>query len=73
MIYVSIVFSPAVIGTPLLDDMAPTTVDYMISKIPLGRVGKPEEVAAVVNFLASDYASFVTGQCYDISGGRATY
>ena len=65
--------SPAVIGTPLLDDMAQTTVDYMISKIPLGRVGKPEEVAAVVNFLASDYASFVTGQCYDISGGRATY
>ena len=65
--------APAVIGTPLLDDMAPTTVDYMISKIPLGRVGKPEEVAAVVNFLASDLASFVTGQCYDISGGRATY
>ena len=65
--------SPAVIGTPLLDDMAPSTVEYMISKIPLGRVGKPEEVAAVVNFLASDLASFVTGQCYDISGGRATY
>ena len=65
--------APAVIGTPLLDDMAPSTVEYMISKIPLGRVGKPEEVAAVVNFLASDLASFVTGQCYDISGGRATY
>ena len=65
--------SPAVIGTPLLDDMAPSTVEYMISKIPLGRVGKPEEVAVVVNFLASDLASFVTGQCYDISGGRATY
>ena len=40
---------------------------------PMGRVGKPEEVAALVHFLASAEASFTTGQCYDISGGRATY
>ena len=65
--------SPAVIHTPILDGMARTTVDYMIGKIPMGRVGTVEEVAALVHFLASPEASFTTGQCYDISGGRATY
>jgi 2-dehydro-3-deoxy-L-rhamnonate dehydrogenase (NAD+) len=65
--------SPAVIRTPILDGMAQSTVDYMIGKIPMGRVGTVEEVAALVHFLASADASFTTGQCYDISGGRATY
>jgi 2-dehydro-3-deoxy-L-rhamnonate dehydrogenase (NAD+) len=65
--------SPAVIRTPILDGMAKSTVDYMLSKIPMGRPGTPEEVAALVHYLASREASFTTGQCYDISGGRATY
>lgn len=65
--------SPAVIRTPILEGMSPSTVEYMIGKIPMGRVGTVEEVAALVHFLASPEASFTTGQCYDISGGRATY
>ncbi len=65
--------SPAVIHTPILDGLPQSTVDYMVARIPMGRTGKPEEVAALVHFLASAEASFTTGQCYDISGGRATY
>jgi 2-dehydro-3-deoxy-L-rhamnonate dehydrogenase (NAD+) len=65
--------SPAVIQTPILDQLNQEQINMMLSKIPLGRTGKPEEVAALVHFLASRECSFTTGQCYDISGGRATY
>jgi NAD(P)-dependent dehydrogenase (short-subunit alcohol dehydrogenase family) len=65
--------APAVIGTEMLKQMEPSTVDLLISKIPMGRVGKPEEVAALVAWLASDECSFSTGAVYDLSGGRATY
>jgi 2-dehydro-3-deoxy-L-rhamnonate dehydrogenase (NAD+) len=65
--------SPAVIRTQMLEDLAPSTVEYMIAKIPIGRTGTIDEVAALVHYLASPEASFTTGQCYDISGGRATY
>ena len=65
--------SPAVVHTKILDKISKSTVDYMISKIPMGRTGKIEEIASLVHYLASREASFTTGQCYDISGGRATY
>ena len=65
--------SPAVIRTKILDAMAKETVQYMISRIPMGRTGTIEEIAALVHFLVSRESSFTTGQCYDISGGRATY
>jgi 3-oxoacyl-[acyl-carrier protein] reductase len=45
----------------------------MLSKAPMGRFGTADEVAAVIHFLASDAASFITAQCFDVSGGRATY
>lgn len=65
--------SPAVIRTPILDQLTDEQVLYMTSRIPRGRTGTVEEVAAVAHFLASPDCSFVTGQCYDVSGGRATY
>jgi 2-dehydro-3-deoxy-L-rhamnonate dehydrogenase (NAD+) len=65
--------APAVIGTELLKQMEPSTVDLLVSKIPMGRVGTPEEVAALVAWLASDECTFSTGAVYDLSGGRATY
>jgi 2-dehydro-3-deoxy-L-rhamnonate dehydrogenase (NAD+) len=65
--------APAVIHTDLLKQMTQDTVDMLIAKIPMGRVGQPEEVAALVAWLASDECSFSTGAVYDLSGGRATY
>lgn len=65
--------APAVIHTPMLDQVSQETIDYMVSKIPLGRTGTPEEVAALVHYLASPDCSFSTGACFDVSGGRATY
>ena len=65
--------APAVVRTRILDQLTEAQIDYMTQRIPMRRTGKPEEIAAVVHFLASPDCSFVTGQCYDASGGRATY
>ena len=65
--------APAVINTPILEQLSQEHIDFMTSRIPLGRVGQPSEVAAPICWLASEDMSFSTGACYDISGGRATY
>jgi len=65
--------APAVVGTDMVKQMSQETVDYLVAKIPMGRVGRPEEVAALVAWLVSDECSFSTGAVYDLSGGRATY
>ena len=65
--------APAVIETPILEGISQEHIDYMVERIPMGRVGEPEEVAALVCWLASEECSFSTGATYDISGGRAVY
>jgi len=65
--------TPAAVKTPLFSQMSPTQIDYMLSKIPIGRFGEVDEVASLVCWLASREASFSTGAVFDISGGRATY
>ncbi|HEY0416720.1 MAG TPA: SDR family NAD(P)-dependent oxidoreductase [Gaiellaceae bacterium] len=65
--------APAVIDTPILGQISDEHVAYMTSRIPLARMGKPAEVAALICWLASDEMTFSTGACFDISGGRATY
>jgi 3-oxoacyl-[acyl-carrier protein] reductase len=67
------VVAPAVIETPILKQVSEEHIRYMTSRIPMGRVGKPDEVAALVAFLCSRELTFSTGAVYDISGGRATY
>ncbi len=65
--------APAVIETPLLAGMSEEHIRYMLERIPMGRPGSVEEVAALVCWLASEECSFSTGATYDISGGRAVY
>ena len=65
--------TPAVIVTDILKQVSQQHIDYMLSKIPMGRFGKVEEAAALVAWLASEDCSFSTGATFDLSGGRATY
>jgi 2-dehydro-3-deoxy-L-rhamnonate dehydrogenase (NAD+) len=65
--------APAVIDTPILEGITEEHIGYMVDRIPMGRVGEPEEVAALICWLASEECSFSTGATFDISGGRAVY
>lgn len=65
--------APAVIRTPILEQVSEEHLRYMLERIPMGRMGEPEEVASLIAWLCSRECSFSTGACYDISGGRATY
>jgi 3-oxoacyl-[acyl-carrier protein] reductase len=65
--------APAVFATPMNADTDPGVLAHITSLIPMRRVGRPEEAAALVSWLASDEVSFSTGAVYDLSGGRATY
>jgi 3-oxoacyl-[acyl-carrier protein] reductase len=65
--------TPAAARTAIFEQMTPDHIEYMLSKIPLGRFVEVEEIAALVAFAASEECSFTTGSVLDISGGRATY
>lgn len=65
--------TPAVVQTRLLEEFTSEQISYMVDRIPIGRTGEIEEVAALVAWLASAECSFSTGAVFDISGGRATY
>ena len=65
--------TPAVIRTPILDQLPQSHIDFMLSKIPMGRTGTLDEIASLVCWLASEECSFSTGAVFDLSGGRATY
>jgi 2-dehydro-3-deoxy-L-rhamnonate dehydrogenase (NAD+) len=65
--------TPAVIETDILKQVGQHHIDYMLSKIPMGRFGLREEAAALVAWLCSEDCSFTTGAVFDLSGGRATY
>ena len=67
------VLTPAVVRTEMLADVSAEHLQYMLSKIPMGRTGSLDEIAAMLSFMCSDECSYTTGAVFDLSGGRATY
>jgi 2-dehydro-3-deoxy-L-rhamnonate dehydrogenase (NAD+) len=65
--------TPAAVKTAIFDQMTPEHIQFMLSKIPMGRFGKVEEIAAMVAWLCTEECSFTTGAVFDLSGGRSTY
>jgi 2-dehydro-3-deoxy-L-rhamnonate dehydrogenase (NAD+) len=65
--------TPAAVKTAIFDQMTPQHIDFMLSKIPMGRFGTPEEIASLVGWLCTAECSFSTGAVFDLSGGRSTY
>jgi 3-oxoacyl-[acyl-carrier protein] reductase len=65
--------TPGAVRTAIFDQMSEQHIQYMLSKIPMARFGRPEEIAGLVTWLCTDECSFSTGAVFDLSGGRATY
>lgn len=65
--------TPAAVKTPIFDQVEQYHIDFMLQKIPMGRFGLVEEIAAMVAWLCTEDCSFTTGGVFDLSGGRATY
>lgn len=65
--------TPAAVKTAIFDQMTEAHIQFMLSKIPMGRFGTPEEIAAMVGWLCTEDCSFSTGAVFDLSGGRSTY
>lgn len=65
--------TPAAVKTAIFEQMSAEHIAFMLSKIPMGRFGTPEEVAAMVGWLCTEECSFSTGAVFDLSGGRSTY
>jgi 2-dehydro-3-deoxy-L-rhamnonate dehydrogenase (NAD+) len=65
--------TPAAVKTPIFDQVSQQHIDYMLARIPMGRFGLTEEIAATVVWACTEDCSFTTGSVFDLSGGRATY